>query len=207
MIAEHTKDTELINGVIHEIKNPISIIKANVDLISLNCSDYSNQFNIINKQLNYIEELTCNYLTTFKDIEYKVINLDEIIDNILFEYENSYKNIQFNFSCNNIINIRGDYKLLIILFKNMLKNAVESIKLKEDENLKFLGEIFIKITLENEDVIINIVDNGIGLDESRNLNGNGIGLKIIKKIVEIHNGKFHIYNNFNLDGVTQKIVF
>ncbi len=206
MIVEHKKDTELINGVIHEIKNPIALIKANIDLISLDCNEYSKNINVINKQLKYIEELTYNYLSTFKNIEYKEVNLYNILDNILYEYESSYENIRFKLSCSDDIYIQGDEKLLVILFKNIFKNAVEAINVKWGDS-SFLGEIVVKIKIKEECTIVTITDNGIGYEDDREFNGNGVGLNIIKKIAKLHNGEFYIHNNLGFDGATQKIIF
>ncbi len=206
MATKNIDDTQLINGVIHEIKNPIALIKANIDLIKFQNNDFEKNFNVIYKQLDYIEELTCNYLTTFKNREVQNVYLDEILEEVVNEYKHSYKDIAFKYLCENTINILGDKKLFTIVVKNMIKNCVESIMLSQKENPDYIGKIFVTLNVKDDDLVLTIIDNGIGYSSDRQCNGSGVGLKIIKKILDIYNSTYHIYSSSNVTGAVQKVV-
>ena len=86
---------------------------------------------------------------------------------------------------------------------NLLQNAVDSIEESEklsDQNT-YQGKVEIRVTLENEKLIVSVRDNGKGLPigEERDRitepyittreKGTGLGLAIVRKIMEDHGGE------------------
>lgn len=86
-------------------------------------------------------------------------------------------------------------------FTNLVKNACESVtsKMKTSE---IVGAVNVSISIEDGQIIIEVVDNGIGLPAQRarlfepyvtnRENGTGLGLSIVKKIIEEHGGKLEL---------------
>ena len=95
--------------------------------------------------------------------------------------------------------IVGDIDLLMIAFTNLLNNA---IKFTSDD-----GTIHIQIKDDGQSAVIEIADNGIGIPSSevplvfdelyrasnaQRMNGSGMGLALVQRIIELHHGSLSI---------------
>lgn len=205
----------------HEVKNPISLIKANIELLELdsNMSIYEKNIDIIKKELNKITFIISDFLDTnkkdfssFKTIKNfdLILLLKELNQNL--SLINKTKKINFCLKCfceSNQVFIDADYLKLSILFSNIYKNAIEAID--------FSGNINTYIKKEQGFLIVEIKDDGKGLDLSLKNNigklffttkktGSGIGLSICKQIVDELGATFEIFNNKD-KGCTVRIKF
>ena len=94
------------------------------------------------------------------------------------------------------------------LVTNLLKNAAESISARPSTKLEniAIGCIYLELELDTTSVVLNIVDNGVGLPSglidritepyvTGREKGTGLGLAIVKKIMEDHNGELILRNN------------
>ena len=88
----------------------------------------------------------------------------------------------------------------------MIKNSIESLQEKSLKNPDFAKIIDIEIINNNDYIHINITDNGIGFssDNMKNIikpyfttktNGSGLGLSIVNKIINDHNGSIKFFSN------------
>ena len=84
----------------------------------------------------------------------------------------------------------------------MIKNSIESINQRAQNNSNFSKKIAIELTQDDSHINATIEDNGIGFNELKNniknilnpyfttkKNGTGLGLSIVNKIINDHNGK------------------
>ena len=116
----------------------------------------------------------------------------------------------------NII-LRADPNLINQAFNNLAQNALNSISEKNSFIDDYKGEITISLVLEKNFCRLTMKDNGIGLPVnkefltepyiSRSKNGSGIGLAVVKKIMQDHNGNIELDNNKNNIGAKVSLLF
>lgn len=129
----------------------------------------------------------------------KLFSLDEQIRKtiLILEVQWSKKKIEFDIELDEI-SIIGDEHLLQEVWLNLIQNAIKF----SNQN----GKIKVSLSKNADTVKVKITDEGIGIAEedknriferfykgekSRSKDGNGLGLVIVKKIVELSNGKVY----------------
>jgi signal transduction histidine kinase len=203
----------------HELKTPLTIIKGELEIALRKDRTTDEYKQTLNTSLNevIVIEQTINDLFFLAKNEKDLIthNIEEILyfDEILDESINEMKNfaklnhIEIKFELIDTIEFKGYSNLLKIAIKNLLKNAIQY----SHKN----SYIIVKSYIENNLFYISIQDSGIGIasneqakifdkfyrtDKSRNKNsgGTGLGMSIVKKIIDIHKGIIKISSQENI---------
>ena len=195
----------------HEIKNPLTPIQLTIDRLrskylhltkNSDNDNFNNHLETINKQINQIENLV-NEFSDFARMPKPIFKendlLKVIIDNIslLKEIDLSI-DIELKHNEKDFIVI-CDYEQMNRVFLNLIKNSIESIQEKYNKSPNFVKKIDIEITNKNDYIETIITDNGIGFSEENIKNilkpyfttkrkGSGLGLSIVNKIINDHNG-------------------
>ena len=194
---------QLSSNIAHDIRNPLGTIK-NAGVIIEKENDTKNE--IISRELNRINlsvrrishqiEEVLNYVRTTPMILKKYsINqtIQEVIDTLDIP-----ENIKIKTPKNDVI-INFDHEKMLIVFVNIILNAVQSIG--EDE-----GDISINIIETSSDVKIEFKNSGPNISAkdlkcifdtlfTTKLEGTGLGLSSCKNIVEQHKGDIHATTN------------
>ena len=115
------------------------------------------------------------------------------------------------------ITLKADPNLINQAFNNLAKNAIASINEKTSLVSNHKGEIVISLETKKEFCVLTMIDNGIGLPVnkefltepyiSRSKNGSGIGLAVVKKIMQDHKGNIELENNKNNIGAKVSLLF
>ena len=198
----------------HEIKNPLTPIQLTIDRLKnkyldliddKNKSNFEDYLKTINKQIKLIEGLV-NEFSDFARMPKPIFNYNDLLsilnDNVrlLKELDN---NVLININSNKkFISFYCDGEQISRVFFNLIKNSIESIDQKYNENGNFAKKIDIEIITKKDYIEFIIVDNGIGFGFFKNKikdflspyltkkkKGSGLGLSIVNKIVNDHNGK------------------
>ena len=198
----------------HEIKNPLTPIQLSIDRlndkfynkITEGQDEFKSYLSTINRQIKDIENLV-NEFSNFARMPspiFKKIEIDLILQRAVDFYKMSSKNI-ISISIDEKQNtINGDEEQLYRVFINLIKNSEESIAEKKEKNKLFKGKINIEINKNNDYIRISLADNGVGIDNTSKImtpyfttktNGTGLGLPIVNKIINEHQGEFTILNN------------
>ncbi|HOK40616.1 MAG TPA: ATP-binding protein [bacterium] len=206
--------TRMTSTLAHEIRNPLSSLMVNIDLIKEKVIKANfeenwliNKLEILKKEVTRLNNILENFLNIArgKKLNLQKININKILEEIvLLETSklaliNNKIKIRFDTSDNEIF-IIGDEEQLKQALYNLIKNAEEAVDEKGE------GEIIIKTSLKGKKVNIYIIDTGIGIPENNlkrvfdiyfttKRDGSGIGLSVANRIIEQHNGIMKI-NSF-----------
>ncbi|MDC1158647.1 ATP-binding protein [Pelagibacteraceae bacterium] len=210
----------------HEIKNPLTPIQLSIDSLREKYKDKltaeNNQFEkyleTINRQIKEIEKLV-NEFSNFARMPrpiFKNIDIEKLINKTLYFIKMTSKNnITLTKKTNHTI-IKGDEEQLNRVFINLIKNSEEAFDEIAEKEPNFIGNIGIEIGSNKEYIIIILTDNGTGIIDAKKVmtpyfttkkKGTGLGLPIVTKIINEHNGIFSIKNKKNEIGTTIKISF
>ena len=211
----HEAWENLARKLAHEIKNPLTPIQLTVDRLKSKYSDklkyekkedFIKSLKIIGKQIKQIENLV-NEFSDFARMPKPILkdnNLVALIKdniNLINELDTSIL-ITFSSNSDNIF-LNSDNEQLSRVFFNMIKNSIESIQEKKDEDVNYKGKIDISLKVNLLNIEFIIVDNGSGFGKlAKNINikdvlnpyfttkkkGTGLGLAIVNKTINDHNG-------------------
>ena len=204
---DYKKQKEFSSNVAHELRTPIAIMQAQVDVFSEKNTDENNLefIETMDSNLKRLKKLIDSVLLLSKRNKIKIssVNLDNMIDEILFDLDDfaSSKNISLDYHYSNI-SIDSDDVLIQRLIFNIVENA---IKYTEEG-----GSVDVSVKKDDRQTVIRIADTGIGIsdekkeeifdlfyqvDDSRNKEGFGIGLSLSKDIAETLGARIEVKDN------------
>ena len=207
----HSAWENVARKLAHEIKNPLTPIQLSIDRIrekytttvGSDSKNFTSYLNTINKQIKDIEHLV-NEFSDFARMPkpiLKKVDITQIVKRALKLHELSETNISFSLSKNkSYFYQKVDEEQFNRVFINLIKNSIESIHEKISKTADFKGKINIDIRDDSDYIYITIIDNGVGfahVDKSKMLTpyyttrkkGTGLGLAVVSKIVNDHNGE------------------
>ncbi|MDD3144591.1 MAG: HAMP domain-containing sensor histidine kinase [Candidatus Gracilibacteria bacterium] len=194
-VEENIKDmSNFIDNAGHELKTPISVIDSNIQLINeLKTYDETMMLELkgeVKKLNSLIDSLVkLSNIDVFRDVE--DINLYDAVNEIINDFKSKIDNkkITVNIKINKKITVSSNKNYLYIFLSNIIGNSIKYNKI--------MG--IVDINYKNNTLIIK--DTGVGIkksdlskiwdrffksDNSRNSEGFGIGLSLVKKIGDIY---------------------
>jgi two-component system sensor histidine kinase HydH len=198
---------KLSAGIAHEIRNPLSSIRGLAQFIYHSFSqtdERKEDLNAIIQEVDRLNKLVVQVLdfAKLKKPSLTCFSLNDLIKKITELFKLEIKNKQINFSLElspDISKIQADEDQLRQILMNVIINAIQAIPKKGEIKIKtkktlLKGESAIKLMIE---------DSGIGIPErdftqifdpffSTKDKGSGLGLSIVYKLIEAHQGKIKV---------------
>ena len=215
--------TEFFSNISHELKTPLNIIFSTTQLLPLYTKNDNENFEVtkINKHINIMKQncyrllrLVNNLIditkidSGFTELNLQNKNIVEIIENITLstvEYaESKSRTIIFDTDVEEKI-IAFDPEQMERVILNLISNAIKFTKPND--------EIQVKICDGLDNIIISVQDTGIGIPKEkqemiferfrqvdhllhRRHEGSGIGLSLVKSLIEMHDGKISVKSEY-----------
>lgn len=201
-------------AVSHDLKNPVTGLEGLFSI--LHFKDYFNKFDDEMKEvltsaghsINYMKQLlsdlskVAHLESKIKKLKYEKINLKALVDEVLagMKYQVNTKGIKIDYN-NTDINFVGDRYGFVQIVANLTGNAIKYCSTAESPTLS------IKSKIDAEQIIISFEDNGPGIPEdqtsnifdkfkrgtnTKNTEGTGLGLFLVKSMVEAHHGEISV---------------
>ena len=209
---------ELMANVSHDLKTPLTLIKANAEMVrDLTYNNEEKRNNNLNVIVNEVDRLNLlvkdildvsSYQSNTIVLNIETFNLNELMNNVMSKYnvlvdKDGYK---INLNIDNNYMVKADIKRIEQVIYNLINNA---INYTGDDKV-----VNINVKNSKKYVLIEIVDTGCGIDKE-NLNhiwdkyykidkqyhrvthGTGLGLSIVKNILELHGFKYGVESKKN----------
>lgn len=202
-----TLRTDFIANVSHELKTPLSVIRNYGTLLqqpNLSREDRLAYATTVSETADRLAELITNILRLNKLENQQIYPTGEIYDlseqlcQCILQFENVWdkKNIQMDIQIEESVKICADEKLLSLVWNNLLSNA-----------FKFTnegGQVSVSMWADEEYATVRIADTGCGMspevgahifekfyqgDHSHAMQGNGLGLALVKRVMDISSGE------------------
>ncbi len=202
--------SEFLAGMSHEIRTPINTILNFISLIKSDLGenineDVASSFEMIDngsrRLIRTIDSIInmSQLQTGSYDVRLERVAVSEILSHVFNEFRHlvEQKNLKFELFVNsNDTFVNGDSYTITQLFINLIDNSIKYTQ---------VGKIQIIISSEENYIITKIADTGIGISENfiptlfepfqqeemgytRSFEGNGLGLALVKKYLELNNG-------------------
>jgi two-component system sensor histidine kinase AtoS len=202
---------ELASKAAHEIKNPLSVIQGFIQLMNIELAErdrHNYHTVLILKELDRINKIAQDMLMLAKpSLNRKKANLEGVIAEIIPFIHANYSSKVFIRANLDPITLYIDFDQMKQVFLNLIINSIQAMKEQ--------GEIRIYSKLNQDKVHIFLEDNGEGMPKeiqstlfepfvSSKETGTGLGLTIIQRIIESHDGAITLVTSNN-DGTCFKI--
>ena len=204
------KQKQFITNASHELKTPLAVINADIDVMEMTLPEENEWLFSIKKQVSRLDILVKSLLNLAsveegrKRLNISEFSMTEVVKEEINDFKSLLidKNVEFNDSQDYFVKADKELikQVIVILIDNAIKYTTENglIKIMLEYKGKEL-RFEIANTCDNpEDIDTNqIFDRFYRNDKSRNSKkkGFGIGLSIAKSIIDIHKGKISAFVN------------
>ncbi len=204
--AAHQARLNFFTNISHEFRTPLTLIFAPLGELIANTrlqQDTRQSLQLIQRNVVRLYRLV-NQLMDFRKIEFKKMKL-QVSENDLISFTNEIVDSFKILAKNKNIDLRfltGERSLFVWFDITMIDKVIFNVLSNAFKFTREHGLIYVTISKRNENAIINIEDDGIGMKkevidhafepffqgEYENYKGTGLGLALSKELMELHHG-------------------
>ena len=205
---QYAELAQIAGSLAHEIKNPLSVIRMNMELVEEELVDAESprerrvwtKIQTVHDQCVRLERLLNDFLkfAKLRDLELSVGSLNKQITTVLdmYEAQAQSQNVEIvRYLDSELPAMRMDSETLQAALANLIKNALES--------MADGGELTVRTHIVPSGIAMDLIDTGCGMSEDTALNmftafyttkpsGSGLGLPMARKVVSAHGGRIGV---------------
>ena len=213
--------------LVHEIRNPLASLKSASEILqdATDIDQRAKLINILSHDVQRIERLITDYSQMLKDEvalskeKIRKLDVEPIVKSVVDDFKSIYGakrgiDIFYKNDGKNKYFINGIENRIEQIIANLLDNAISFSK----DN----SEIIVNVSKDTKNIILDVLDQGQGFKEKntdkifRRFYSNrpdkfgqhsGLGLNIVKNLVDLHNGSIIASNRADQKGASMKIMF
>ena len=211
--AQYEELAELAGSLAHEIKNPLSVIHMNIDLLSEDLNEIDSpitrrsiqRVNIVRSQCERMEALLRDFLkyARLRDIDLLPGSLNDQIEQVLRAYQ-----AQADADDIDIEKYLDPDLPAILLHSDSLQAALMNLVKNALEAMERGGQLWARTYTTRGGVALDLIDTGSGVDDNTVLHmfepfystkegGSGLGLPTARRIIEAHGGRITVQSEVN----------
>ena len=206
--TQYNELAELAGSLAHEIKNPLSVIRMNMDLLAEDFAEGETlrerralaKIETVQRQCTRLENLLRDFIkfARLRDLELSSGSLNDVIGRVLdlFEPQARETGIEIlRYLDPALPSIKMDEQTLHAALLNLVKNGLEA--------MPDGGQLVARTRMTPSGVALDLIDTGCGMDNetaikmfdafySTKNGGSGLGLPTARKIIEAHGGRITV---------------
>ena len=208
LVDQYTEIARLAGGLAHEIKNPLSTIRLNMELLAEDFGDSDNprdrralaKVKVVQKECQRLQELLDNFLDFAKVRSLKIepTNLNQQVREVLDFFRPEARNAGIEV----VAYLTSDLPT-VLLDRESFRGALLNLVLNARQAMPDGGQLVVRTSVTGDGVALDLIDNGCGMDESTRAHvfeaffstkkgGSGLGLPTARKIIEAHGGRVRV---------------
>ena len=217
------KERQFTSDVSHELRTPVAVIISQCEYLLENenlSAEDKEEIAVILKQAKRMSKLTSEMLMIARNEQGELASdgktgfwiIKRTCDRRTAD-KSTGKNIEITLQKQDDLFINGDQTLILRMMMNLITNAINYGKIN--------GHIHVILKVENDQIVGEVKDDGIGINEehldriwerfyridksrSRENGGTGLGLSMVRWIVNLHNGTIHVES---IEGIGTSFIF
>jgi len=202
--AQNARLSQLAGGLAHEIRNPLSTLSLNLDLLAEDFQEAETprerragqRIARLKHETRRLHDILENFLrfARLQDLRLEAANLNVVVEELcdFYEPQASTRGI--------VVRTHFDPELpLVPLDSNIFKQAVLNLMLNAEHAMPEGGELIMTTRRDGDSVVLEVIDTGVGMSDdvrtkifdpfySTRKGGSGLGLPTTRNIVEGHGG-------------------
>jgi signal transduction histidine kinase len=208
LLAQYTEIARLAGALAHEIKNPLSTIRLNMELLAEDLEDAQSpgqrravkRIDVMQRECQRLQDLLDSFLNFAKvrQLNLQPTDLNKEIDEALdfFAPEAAAAGVE-------IVRYLDPELPRVLLDGESFRGALFNLLLNAKQAMPDGGQIVVRTSERGGNVVLDVIDTGVGIDDhtaahmfeaffSTKPGGSGLGLPTTGKIIEAHGGQIHV---------------